>query len=397
MMEILLIILYIIFGISVFGLFWTYAGYPIFIWFLSKIIKKEHKYDENYKPNVSLMIMSYNEEKTIEKKIKNTLEQNYPKEKLQVMVVDSVSTDKTREIVEKYKNKGIELIKQEERRGEASAMNYGIKYARGDIIISTDANSYFNKDAIRHIVKHFSDPNIGIVGGEMSVKVVSPVAESRGTYFFRKYEEFLREKESVIDSTVNFGGEIYGIRKDLCIFDERAITEDFDICVGVRKKGYRLLHESMAYAYEYAPSVMEDILIQRRKVILGAIQVLVKYKSVLFNPWYGLYGTVILPGHRMFQVLNPIFLMGITFSSIGISMLSNNTIFFSLLIGTCIYMIISIIAIKNNTIKSLPFIDLLTYFTEVQISCLLAYMSYMNGEHRTNLEKIKQKMKSSRI
>ncbi len=393
----LLEILYIIFGISVFGIFWTYAGYPIFIWFLSKIIKKEHKYDENYQPNVSLMIMSYNEEKTIEKKIKNTLEQNYPKEKLQVMVVDSASTDKTHEIVEKYKNKGIELIKQEERRGEASAMNYGIKYARGDIIISTDANSYFNKDAIRHIVKHFSDPNIGIVGGEMSVKVVSPVAESRGTYFFRKYEEFLKEKESVIDSTVNFGGEIYGIRKDLCIFDERAIAEDFDICVGVRKKGYRLLYESMAYAYEYAPSVMEDILIQRRKVILGSIQVLVKYKSVLFNPQYGLYGTLILPGHRMFQVLNPIFLIGITFSSIGISVLSNNTIFFSLLIGTCIYMIISIIAIKNNTIKSLPFIGLLTYFTEVQISCLLAYMSYMKGEHRTNLEKIKQKMKSSRI
>jgi len=392
----LLEILYIIFGISAFGLFWTYAGYPIFIWFLSKIIKKEHKYDENYQPNVSLMIMSYNEEKTIEKKIKNTLEENYPKEKLQIMVVDSASTDKTREIVEKYSDKGIELVKQEERRGEASAMNYGLKYAIGDVIISTDANSYFNKDAIKHLVKHFSDPNVGIVGGKFFVKKIKSTSETEGTDFFRKYEEFLREKESKIDSAVNFGGEIYGIQKHLAIFDEESIAEDFDICVSVRKKGYRLLHEPLSEAYEYAPSIKEDVLLQRKKVFIGMIQTLVKYKRVLFNPRYGVYGVIILPGHRLFQVLNPLFLIGIMVSSVGVYFYIDSTLFFCLVIGMFIYLIVSIITMRIKNIKFLPIMGI-KYFMEVQMSCLSAYMSYIKGEHKTNLEKIKQKMKSSRV
>ncbi|CEG13051.1 putative Glycosyl transferase family 2 [groundwater metagenome] len=391
----LLEILYIIFGISIFGIFWTYAGYPIFIWFLSKIIKKEHKYDENYQPNVSLMIMTYNEEKTIERKIKNAIEQNYSKEKLQILVVDSGSTDRTHEIVEKYKDKGIELIKQKERKGKGAGINFGLNFAKNDIIIITDANAYFDKNAIKHLVKHFSDSNVGIVGGKHFVKKIKSVAETEGTDFFRKYEEFLREKESIIDSAVNFGGEIFGIRKSLCTIDEKNITEDFENCLTVRKKGYRLLRDPKASAYEYAPSTKRDVFIQRKKVLVGSILTLIKHRDMLFNPKYGFYGVIILPGHRLFQVLNPFFLILIFLSSIIIYILSNNIFIFYFLLIQILFLIISIIlvilSILKIELKLLP-IMALNYFLLVQYSCFMAWISYFKKNYKVTWEK----MESSR-
>jgi len=392
----LLEILYIIFGIGVFGLFWTYAGYPIFIWFLSKIIKKEHKYDENYQPNVTLMIMTYNEEKTIEKKIKNALEQNYPKYKLQIMVVDSGSTDNTRKIVEKYKNDGVELIKQEERKGKASGINFGLNFVKNDIVIITDANAYFNKDAVKHLVKHFSDPRVGIVGGKFFVKKIKSVSETEGTDFFRRFEEFLREKESIVDSSVNFGGEIFAVRKSLCATDEKNLTEDFDTCLTVRKKGYRLIHEKEASAWEYAPSTERDVFIQRKRVIIGVIQTIIKHKDMLFNPKYGFYGVIILPGHRLFQILNPYFLISIFLSSVFIYAFSQNIFIFYFLLIQILFLILSVISILSFKLKPnihIPLFFALKYFLLVQYSCLMAWISYFIGDYKVTWEK----METSRV
>ncbi|MFN3528234.1 MAG: glycosyltransferase, partial [Candidatus Altarchaeaceae archaeon] len=140
----LLEILYIIFGISIFALFWTYAGYPVFLWILSKIIKRrEHKYDENYQPNVSIIIPCYNEEKVIKKKLENTLELNYPKEKIEILVVDDGSTDNTSKIVEDFikenKLQNVRIIRQEIK-GKGEAMNSGIKNSKYEIIAICDAN-----------------------------------------------------------------------------------------------------------------------------------------------------------------------------------------------------------------------------------------------------------------
>ncbi|PKP58672.1 hypothetical protein CVT91_08115 [Candidatus Atribacteria bacterium HGW-Atribacteria-1] len=394
MMEILLIILYIIFGISIFGLFWTYAGYPIFIWFLSKIIKKEHKYDENYQPNVSIIIACYNEEKVIGEKLKNILELNYPMEKMQVLVVDSASTDNTRDIVRKYNDKCIELVEQDERKGKAAGLNYALNYAKNDIIVITDANLYMDTNAIKNMAKHFSDPKVGVVGCRYFVKKRKSVAETEGTAFFRKYEEFLREKEATVDSSVNFGSDIYGLRRTLCSFDEKCtLAEDFDVCIRARKRGYMLIHETSAIGYEYTTPVMKEVINQRKRVMTGAIQVLLKHKSMLFNPRYGFYGVLILPGHRLVQIMNPFFLIGMFFSSIGILVLEYNTLIFYLIIIQILGIlsaILSLLILKlKPDLKILP-LQGAKYFVLVQYSCLLAYLNYfkIRKMEKMNWEKI---------
>ncbi len=376
----LLEILYILLGISVFGVFWIYAGYPLFIFILSKLLRKEHSYDEKYQPKVSIIIACYNEEKVIDEKLKNILELNYPKEKMQVLVVDSASTDNTRDIVRKYNDKGIELIAQDERKGKASGLNYALNYAKNDVIIITDANLYTDKNAIKNMAKHFSDTKVGIVGCRYFVKKRKSTAETEGTDFFRRYEDFLREKEAIVDSAVSFGSDIYGLRRNFCPFDEECtLAEDFDVCVRARKNGYRIIYEISATGYEYTTSVTKDVINQRKRVMTGIIQVLLKHKLMLFNPKYGFYGALILPGHRLAQIMSPFFLIGMFISSIGILILEYNTLIFYFIIIQIIgilFAILSFLTLKlKPNLRFLP-IQWAKYFVLVQHSCLLAYIEY---------------------
>ena len=122
-MKMIITILLILLILFIFLFLWTWIGYPIFLLFASKLFRKKHLISEGYMPKVTLMIMSYNEAKVIEKKIKNSLELDYPKDKLEIFVVDSASNDSTQDIVRKY-SKDVKLIEQSERKGKASAINY---------------------------------------------------------------------------------------------------------------------------------------------------------------------------------------------------------------------------------------------------------------------------------
>ena len=165
------ITLYVILFCSMILLAWTFAGFPLFLLTFSSILKKHHFLNQAYFPKVTLMIMTYNEEKAISKKLENSLEIEYPHDKLEIFVVDSASTDKTQKIASKvikefYKNnpkdkRTIKLIAQQKREGKASGINFGMEKANGEIIMITDGNAMMNKDAIKNIVRHFDDPKVG--------------------------------------------------------------------------------------------------------------------------------------------------------------------------------------------------------------------------------------------
>ncbi len=289
-MKMAITILLILLILFVFLFLWTWIGYPVFLFLASKLFRKKHLVSETYMPKVTLMIMSYNEAKVIEKKIKNSLGLDYPKEKLEIFVVDSASNDGTQNIVKKY-SKDVRLIEQSERKGKASAINYGMKYASGDVIIITDSNAMMNQQAVKKIARHFSNKKIG--GGSI----------------YWKIERFLRQNESMIDSAIHMSGEITAFRKGVIDkIDESSLSEDFDMAIRIRKAGFRILYEPEAVAYEPAPENVKDLETQKRRITIGTWQGLMKHKSVMFNPRYGWYGLVILPSHKLFQILiNSIF------------------------------------------------------------------------------------------
>ena len=158
----------------------------------SSLKQKNPLTEDNYLPKVSFIIAAYNEEKVIADKIKNTLMLNYPKDKLEIIIVSDGSDDKTHEIAKRYKD--IIALHQPERRGKSAALNRAITYATGEILVLSDANNDYQRDAIRELVKHFSDEHVGAVTGAKRIYEESERQSSVGDGAYWRYESAIKQK-----------------------------------------------------------------------------------------------------------------------------------------------------------------------------------------------------------
>ena len=366
---------------------WTWIGYPVFLFFASKLFRKKHLISDSYMPKVTMMIMSYNEAKVIEKKIKNSLELDYPK--LEIFVVDSASNDGTQNIVKKYSRK-VKLIEQGERKGKASAINYGMKYASGEIIIITDSNAMMNKEAIKKIARHFSNKKIGGVCGRFEARDIRDTSIGAGGSIYWKIEKFLRKHESDIDSAIHVSGEITAFRKGVIDkVDESSLSEDFDMAIRIRRAGFRILYEPDAIAYEPAPENINDLLTQKKRITIGTWQELIKHKDVLFNPRYGWYGLVILPSHKLFQVLTPFFLILIFLCSAVIYSFTNDSLILMFLMLQAIFYFLAIVSfIPLKAIEKFPLFVLIKYFMATNYILILGFFDFIRKKRIVTWKKI---------
>jgi len=146
---------------------YVYFGYPLLTFLVGSIKNVKIKKEDGYRPLVSLIIAAYNEELKIEDKLKNSLQLEYPEDKLEIIVFSDGSTDRTNELVKKYSKTGIKLIELSKRMGKTSGQNIAVEEAKGEIIVFSDANAIYKKNAIRKIVRNFSDDTVGGVCGEL--------------------------------------------------------------------------------------------------------------------------------------------------------------------------------------------------------------------------------------
>lgn len=380
-------ILYIIFGISVFGIFWSYAGYPIFIWILSKIIKKEHKYDENYQPDVSIIIPCYNEERVLEKKLKNTLDLNYPKDKMEIIVVDDGSKDDTtsivKEFVKKNKTENIILLRQK-RVGKNAAINSGFKHAKNKIVVITDANAFLDKNALKYCVRHFSDKKVGCVGARYLHKSYISTGESAGASLYKDIEHFFYEKENQIGCVHHTEGWLQAFRKNLLNSDEERplSAEDWDITLSIKKKGYKVIYEPTAISQKYAASSSEDLFNQKIRTVIGTIQILIKHNNFLNPLKWGMF-SIIFFSNRHLQIMTPFFILCVFFSTLAVYSLNSNIIFYCLVLLQILAFFVgflTVIVSKKKELTTFPF-SAIKFFILMQIICLIAWVKYFTNDY----------------
>ena len=195
-------------------------GTPLtYYWYAkTKWLKKPWniKTDKNYKPNITIIIPTYNEATLIKDKLENLRTQNYPKDKIKVIVVDSASKDNTTEIVEKYAKKhpdiNLKLLREPVRTGKAHALNLALKHAKGDIVFIADVDAKWPKNALSEAVKWFADPKVGAVSC-LKKPVGSKIRDTEESY--RQYYNILRVAESKAYATPIFHGELAAFRKEL--------------------------------------------------------------------------------------------------------------------------------------------------------------------------------------
>lgn len=300
--------------------FLFYFGYFLILYSFYRRSQRNKRSMRFFYPTVSLIVPVYNEEKTIAKKIQNIEELSYPRDRIEVIFVNGHSVDKTSGIIENHMKKCkkfIKLIKQDKREGYTHGIIEGVLNSRGKIIVLTDAGAYHDHDAIKHLVKHFSDRKVGAVTGKEIVVCDEGKLGSRLEESYRFFYDFMREAETEMDSTPDSKGEILAVRRDICnnliAKLQLSTNTSFDSCVpyNARLMGYRTVYESQAKYYEYAPASFMDRMkqqIRRATVLVGA---LLLFKSMLLDRKNGKFGLVILPAHFIMQCLLPwLFLLG---------------------------------------------------------------------------------------
>ena len=379
-----------LFWIGLFVIFYTYIGYGVVIYLLSKIKSQPRRVSEIPEkdlPEVTLLVAAYNEEQCIEDKITNTFNLDYPKDKLSVFFVTDGSTDNTPDIVKKFH--AVKLFHEFQRKGKIHAVNRVMKYVTTPVVVFSDANTLLNPRALRNIVWHYQDENVGGVAGEKRIyKNSEDNASGSGEGFYWKYESFLKKKDAEVYSIVGAAGELFSIRTAL--YEEPAeniIIEDFYLSLRVCAKGYRFMYEPKAYALETASASVKEEWKRKVRICAGGFQAMVKLKHLL-NPFrFGILSFQYI-SHRVLRwTLAPLFLPIVLLSNIWLAV-AGHWIYRWLLAGQIVFYLLALLGAyyreKKISIKGffVPY-----YFMVMNLSVYAGFVRYAKGKQSVVWEK----------
>lgn len=381
-MDLAQVVLYII----SFLLIWQFVGYPLLM-SIVVLNSKSHGKDDSYQPFVSILVATYNESLVIEDRIKNLFQLDYPCKNYEIIVIDSGSTDSTVEIVKRHINSSdsshcsLKLIQEGVRKGKVSAINLGKELANGEIILVTDANSIFDKSVLKKIIPHFKDQKIGAVSGRYIVSnPYTNITESESFYW--EIESLTLLGESTLDSISTVIGTISAWRKNLMDFSSDTLSEDLDLTIKVRRKGYKVIYEPEAIVYEPSATLAKDQIKQRKRTCIGTIQNTFKH-LLYFITSFNYYSLIIYPSHKVLPMLSPFLLIAILTLYFIIGDFKTvythfTTSVFSFVLGLSIlFYLKSKISPKNNKRKPKPSIyNLLNIFNYVMLNEYLILIAW---------------------
>jgi len=264
---------------------YIYAGYPIIVCLIAPVLNRKVR-KADIEPSVTVVIAAFNEEQDIRDTVVNKLEQDYPSERLEVVVVSDGSTDRTDEIVRDLaeRNHGrLRLLRQELRQGKTQALNLALRYASTDLVVFSDANSIYAPRALRALVRSFADPSVGYVTGQMVYTNPNDAGIGKGASRYMSYENTLRALETRVGSIVGVDGGIDAIRRELYAPMRPDQLPDFVLPLSIVEAGRRVVYEPDAVLYEPSLAAAEDELRMRVRVTLRALAGL-RDKRALLNP-----------------------------------------------------------------------------------------------------------------
>ena len=262
-------------------------------------------FDTDFAPPVSVIIAAYNEAKVINKTIATLLDADYPD--LDILIVDDGSKDDTAGVVTAaYGSHPRVTVITKPNGGKASALNLGIRQCRGEVIVALDADTVFDRETITRLVRHFADPAIGAVSGNVKVgNRNNPLTIWQAVEYVTS-QNFDRRAFDLLNCITVVPGAVGAWRRDAVIlaglYSSQTLAEDTDLTFKIRKLGYRIVTDNSALAYTEAPDTLRDLAKQRFRWAFGTLQCLWKHRTALFNPRYGAFGTVAMPSLWVYQI-----------------------------------------------------------------------------------------------
>jgi biofilm PGA synthesis N-glycosyltransferase PgaC len=268
----------VIFLLSSAFLGYVVVGYPLLLCFLASYFPKPIR-KGNVEPAVAVVIPVRNGAQYIRRKLESVLRLDYPREKLEILVVSDGSTDETDVLIGQFASRGIRLL-HVPHGGKPAALNAGIPLTHNEIILLTDIRQELKEDSLRRLLTCFADPAVGVVSGELVIRQGDSRAEANIGLYWR-FETWMRNRLSDLDSTLGATGPFYAIRRELVTpIPPDTLLDDVYLPLAAFFRGYRLVVEPAAKAYDDPTSLATEF---RRKVrtLAGNYQMMRLYPALL--------------------------------------------------------------------------------------------------------------------
>src|SRR6202790_5495489 len=264
----------------------------------------------DFQPPVSVLVPAYNEESVIVYTINSVLESDYPK--LEVIVVDDGSTDGTSELLDEQfgRNPAVRIIHQPNR-GKSAALAHAQAEATSGIIVTIDADTSVEPDAVSKLVRHFVNPRVGAVAG--NVKVGNRVSWLTRWQALEYVPNQNLEKRAfdLLNCIPVVPGALSAWRAEAINncggFSADTVAEDTDLTITIRRAGWKINYEEEAIGWTDAPETASTLVRQRFRWTFGTLQAFWKHRDTLGRAKYGTLGWIALPNMFLFQLLLPLF------------------------------------------------------------------------------------------
>ena len=313
-----------VFWLCILALLYNYAGYPILLFglcgmaqakrdihYLIRRIDRRGSAAFDRIPHVAILIAVHNEEVVIGDKIENTLQLDYPSDRLDAWFGLDAPTDSTAEVLKRVSNSRLHITEFAVRRGKLAVLKDLAQRTQAEILVLTDANTMLDSVCVRKLVRHFADPKVAAVSGE-EIRTASREIDPGGESIYWRYESAIKILESRINCSQGGNGAVLAIRRSLFDPNPGLIVEDFQIPLELRFKGYRVIYDPEAVAMEEIPPTAQAQFARRVRIGAG------NYQTLLMNPGYlnpvkGLLSFTFI-SHRVLRWLAP-FLLILAFAS----------------------------------------------------------------------------------
>lgn len=303
----------IIFWSSALVLFYIYAGYPLLLLALAQL-RKRRLPGGGYTPFISILIAACNEESGIRRKLQQTLALDYPGDRLEVLVLSDGSTDQTDSIVTEFGDPRVRLVRIPERKGKTNAQNIGVLQARGEVLIFSDATTVYHLQALRYLVSNYQDPAVGAVSGRYQYFDAQQSPTGLGTIAFWNYENNIKIWQSRLRTLSGCCGCIYSVRRSAYTELAPDVISDLVQPLWVIQKGFRVVFEDRALAYEETTESTSEEFSMRVRVITRGMRGLLSVPELL-KPWRYPWVSLQLFSHKVVRWIAPVFWLSLLASN----------------------------------------------------------------------------------
>ncbi|MBI2084013.1 MAG: glycosyltransferase family 2 protein [Candidatus Aenigmarchaeota archaeon] len=363
------------------GILITLSYFTIFhliLWFENRGNLKRGRIKDGDLPRVTVLVPAYNERENIASTLENLLAVDYPKSKLEIIVIDDGSKDNTFEIAQRFKSKHLKVIRKRNS-GKASTLNYGIRLAKHDFVAVMDADSFLDKNALRQCMACFDDEKVAAVTSHILVKRTKGLWEKLQDIEYMIVAAMRKAEEYVNIIAVTPGPLGVYRKKDLVKvggFDEKNLIEDVEIAWRLLKHGYKIRMAFDAMVYSIYPDNLKMWWRQRKRWVIGGLQTFFKYSHTMFDR----------KSHGVGNFIVPASLIGYILALLGTSIFSY--IILSRLMNFLLY-VIAALAVGANPLLGIDFsynVDLLFVYGMMMflISLAVLRLSFRVHGYRPN-------------